>query len=296
MKLPNLPKRKTKAKPEKGTSRSPVRTPRAVEDLYRDMRDRRLLVPTLALLAAIVAVPVMLSASPEEPPPAVAYVPPEGAEAVSPAVLTEQPIGVRDYRERLDELKQKNPFADHFSFPKVDGQSATDTGAGDTGSTTDPGSSVDTSAPTTSNTDLPPTDPGTTDPDGSPDTTQPSDGNDVVLILAPRIDVLAGAVHKRKRIEDVEIGDLLPDRRKAPIAMLMGVSDDLEFAHFVVSDDVTDTTGEGQCRPSARNCEFLRLRDNEKRYFTYGPDDERFSIKVTDIREKVVDRRKVKSS
>ena len=35
------------------------------------------------------------------------------------------------------------------------------------------------------------------------------------------------------------------------------------------------------------------LREDEKRYFTYGPHEKRYSLKITDIREEIVDRRKV---
>ena len=75
--------------------------------------------------------------------------------------------------------------------------------------------------------------------------------------------------------------------------MLAGVSDDLEVATFLVSDDVTETNGDGSCRPGRNDCEFLRLAEGEKRTFIYGPHERKYVVKVTDIREVVVDRRKV---
>jgi hypothetical protein len=292
MKMPTLPKRKSKQETSPGAepkaARAKVRAPRALEDLYRDMRDRRLLLPALALIVAIVTVPVLLR-DPKEPAPAPsAYQPPAGAEAVAPAVLAEQPVGVRDYRKRLDELKSKNPFADSFSVG--------DGGTGG-GELVEPPATPATSTPTTGT----PSDAGSTTPttDVSPTTTDGStaDGSgSEIVVLAPRVDVHAGKFGEPKDIEGVEIGDLLPDRRKAPVAMLLGVSDDLEFADFLVSDDVTKTNGDGSCRPRANDCEFLRLAAGEKRTFIYEPNGRKYVIKVTDIREVIVDRRKVDGS
>ena len=79
-------------------------------DLYRDLVDRRMLVPVIALLVAIVAVPVLLKSEPPAPaPPAAAAAPAEGTDEVSPAVLVSDP-GVRDYSKRLSALKKKNPL------------------------------------------------------------------------------------------------------------------------------------------------------------------------------------------
>jgi hypothetical protein len=284
VKLPSVKKPKLKRAPGPSkAARKSVRVPRPVEDLYRDMRDRRLLLPALALLVATAAVPFFLSAKGEPAPNPVPFSVPAGSEAVAPAVLAEQESGVRDYRERLDELKSKNPFASDAEPAETSSDGLEEGPVDPVGETVTPGAT--TPDPTTVGPAPVPSveDPVTVAPPADPE----------LVILAPRIDVLAGKVHSRKRIEDVEIGDLLPHRRKAPVAMLIGVSDDLKAAHFVVSGDVTETDGDGQCRPRANACEFLQLKDGEKRYFTFGPDEQRYSLKVTAIREVIVDRRKV---
>ena len=286
MKMPSLPKRKPKsdtaasAKPK--VSKTRVRAPRALEDLYRDMRDRRLLLPALALIIAIVAVPILLTTPKEPAPGPAAFQLPEGSEAVTPAVLAEEQVGVRDYRKRLDELKSKNPFADSFTVPGNSG----DSGGGEL---VDPPAASPASAPassTSSDSVVPLQSSG-----GSAN--DPGASGDELLILAPRVDVSAGAFGKPRDIEDVEIGDLLPSRHTAPVVMLIGVSDDLEHAHFLVSEDVSSTAGDGSCRPRANDCEFLRLADGDKRTFIYGPNGKKYVVKVTDIREEVVGRRKV---
>jgi hypothetical protein len=290
MKLPNLPKRKpnpTKAQSSAAKSGSSVRVPRVAEDLYRDMRDRRLLLPALLLVVAIIAVPVALKSPKEAPPQAAAFVAPEGSEQVAPAVLTEQPIGVRDYRERLDELKSRNPFAGDFAFPEEKSAPA-DMAPVDVRVTPPP--STDVGGPSGGGDTTGPTSPST---QSSPPADTGGTANEV-LILAPRIDINAGRVGQRKKITDVEIGDLVPNRKHAPVAMFLGATTNLKYANFLVSDDVTETSGAGRCRPAANQCEFLRLKVDQKRYFTFGPDEARYSIKVTEIREEIVDRRKVK--
>jgi hypothetical protein len=284
-----------KPKPEKPPKAAPkrqVRAPAFAEDLYRDMRDRRLLLPALALVIAIAAVPVLLTEPKEDAPPAPAAVAPEGSEAVSAAVLTEESVGVRDYRERLEGLKSKNPFADDFSFP--DGQTGE--------SEPDAGEPVSPSEPTTSSVPTaPPT--GATDTGGTTPTAPPTDpGSDTssvereLLLIEPRIDVRGGPVGERKRIKDVAPGDLVPSSRHAPIAMFVTATPDLTEVTFVVSQDVTETEGDGKCRPRRNQCEFLTLREDEKQYFTFGPHEKRYSLKITDIREEVVDRRKVEGA
>jgi hypothetical protein len=289
MKMPSLPKRNPKptdASVKSKAAKSQVRVPRAVEDLFRDMRDRRLLLPALALIVAIAAVPMLLKTPKEAAPAPAAYQAPEGSEAVAPAVLAEQEAGVRDYRERLDELKSKNPFADGSA-----GEGAADSS---TGELVDPPAAPSTSPapiPSSTSTDAVPTQPS--GDVSEPATGTPDSGSDELVILAPRIDVRAGKFGKPRDIEGVAVGDLLPSRRTAPVVTLIGVSDDLKDAIFLISDDVTDTNGDGSCRPRQNSCEFLRLADGEKRTFIYGTHDRKYVVKVTDIREEIVDRRKV---
>ena len=83
------------------------------------MRDRRLIIPAVALLVAIAAVPIVLGSSSESSVTPPATVADPDAVAVEPAVLAVQEIGVRDYRKRLSELEQKNPFGSRFD-PKPD--------------------------------------------------------------------------------------------------------------------------------------------------------------------------------
>jgi len=290
MKRPDLSKLKPKSKPKTAAKpRGAIKAPPFLDDLYRDMRDRRLLLPALALIVAIVAVPVALSASKEPAPAPVAFVPPEGAEAVTPAVLAEQPGGIRDYRERLDELKSKNPFesaasaaaattsgdpADIIVTPTPDSAAT-----GSTSGTTSPSTPAETPVPSD----------GSAPPDSSSGGGEPKTE---IRVAVPRLDVAAGKQGDARAINDVKPGDLLPSKRNAPIAMFLGASSNLKFAHFAISDNVTEARGDGRCRPRPNDCEFLRLSEGEKRTFVYGEDGDRYTLKVTDIREELIRPRK----
>ena len=98
---------------------SRIKPPEFLSDVYRDLRDRHLLLPRLALLIALIAVPILLKGS--DPPPHRA---PGGAGAdrgksssLTAAVLADDAVSVRNYRKRLEELKSKNPFKPQFEVP-----------------------------------------------------------------------------------------------------------------------------------------------------------------------------------
>ena len=302
MKLPKL------ELPGKGRGKGETATPGAkaaksrsltappfVENVYRDLRDRHLLVPVVLLLVALVAVPALLRSSTEPAAPAAVPVIPEEATAVEPAVLAEQLGGVRDYRKRLDALKQSNPFDQQFLTPTpkaeaiedTEGSSIVDstpgTGAGTTG-TTDPAGTGGTGTTTGGSTTVD-TDPSTTPTD---DGDGDDDGGSNKHFYSFRVDVVIAHDGKRKKYEAVKPGQLVPDRN-TPIAMFLGAPINAEWARFILSSDVGATEGDGHCAPSANNCQFLKLAPDEKRVVEYGPDAEKYSITVTDIRRVLIE-------
>jgi hypothetical protein len=240
------------------------------------MRDRRLIVPAVALLVAILAVPVVLSSDPDPVAPAAPLPPDPAAAAVEPGVLAVQEVGVRDYRERLDSLGRKNPFGDQFE-EKAAGGAAEASALAAPDEATVP---VD-SAPAAPGSDTP----GVTSPSGNsgPTPPPPPDDEEIEYVLVPRIDVEVGVVDRdrRKTIEGVKSGDLLPSK-EAPVAMFLGNSDDSSVAELLVSRDVSNVNGEGRCKPGKNNCEFLRLGDGDVAYLRYA-DGKRYKVLVKNI-------------
>jgi hypothetical protein len=254
-------------------------------DLYRDLVDRRLLFPLIALVVAIVAVPILLSSSAEPPvAPAAPQADLDGTTAVDAAVIVSD-TGIRNYRERLEELKTKNPFEQQYAgTPAADG-TATDpvTGSGlpDSGSPSDTstssgstGGSVDVSTG------------GPTVQTGPPSTV-PSEQPEVetsVRFFADRVDVKVGPIGHTKILRDVRHLDFLPDD-KTPVAAFLGLAGGPDHAIFSINPAVIESGGDGSCAPKeADGCQYLNLAIGDERFFKYGfgDDAETYRLKLLD--------------
>ena len=276
MKLPEFPKRKVKA-PASGRA-TKLQAPAFLDDLYRDMRDRRLIIPAVVLLIAILALPALLSQSADSTVTTPVPVDDPTAVAVEPAVLAVQEAGVRDFRERLDSLQRKNPFGSRFDPQPVDD-------LGPPGELVEPpessiaGDGGGTAAPVPGAVDTPtePTDPAA--PSDPPSPVDPADP----YVLVPRVDVVVGVVDRERRqtIENVRGGDLLPSRQ-VPVVMYLGNTEDSKYAEFLVSRDVAKVSGEGKCRPEPEDCEFLRLGQGDTAYLNFA-DGNRYVLRVKKI-------------
>lgn len=279
------------------------------KNLYRDLQDRHLLLPALALLVALVAVPKLLAKDAETPPPPPAPAAQTDASEISSAVLADNQVSVRDYRKRLDELKTKNPFKQQLTQPVggttgttgAVGPTSTDTGAGtptDTGATptptpTPPDTGVIT-PPTTGTT-------GTTGPDGSGNGngngngTHGGDGNNpagpdikvVNHLYTRRVDLLIGPEGNPKVKTNVMPMTTLPDDAN-PLAAYLGTDEKGKRAAFVVSKDVTLIGGDGACVPSPENCLFITLEKGETATLTVGDpntDGQTYELRLVAIRK-----------
>lgn len=251
-----------------------VKAPTFANNLYRDMRDRKLLVPVLALAVALLAVPLVLSSSSTTTAPATSAVP-GGASSghedpTSPAVLTEQ-VGITDYRKRLEQRTRKDPFRRHFtSLPKgakLDTSSSLSTAT--TSADTTVSSSVEPATSSGSST-------VSSSVSSSPGSgSSPSTGNDddepVLFFVKRRIDVKVGplgSVMDKKRVKQLSF---LPSGG-APLVAYLGTNESGTRALFDVSSDVTSASGDGECRPSPSMCRFLSLKEGEVEKFDYAPD------------------------
>ena len=284
-----------------------IRPPQFFHDLYRDLRDRRLFFPAIALLLCLVAVPVLLGGGtgPAAVPLPV-VVDPDEAVAVQSAVLVEE-SGIRNYRQRLEALAEKNPFEQKFALPDAGGTDATTAAATDTSgssaadaSTPSSISSPSSSPPPTgadSSSPAPSVSPSTsavggdtpidpsTDPTGS--STDPTgEPAPEIRFYAGRVDVSIGPVGDRKVIEDIGYLNFLPND-KAPVVAFLGlVGGGGERAVFSISSDVSEIKGdEGSCAPKKpAPCQFLTLKVGEERVLSYGPDAEAYRLKLLDTR------------
>jgi len=266
-----------------------VRTPQLLTDLYRDLRDRRLLVPALALVAALIAVPMALSSSatpsPTAPVTAPAASAPGEETAAEPAVLTRQ-LGVTDYRKRLERLKGKNPFRQQFTLPEVTSKvqqsslnepsGVTTSGGGSTStSSTDQTASTATTSPET-----------TTSPSSEPSggAQKPTTTTEVIL---RRIDVKVGPEGDLVKETGVKQLKMLPSST-TPVVIFLGTSESGGRAFFLVSSDVTAVSGDGACLATTPTCQVLTLKVGETASFDYAPDTLTYKLRLLAIRDVVV--------
>ena len=283
---------------------SRIEPPKLLLDLYRDLRDRRLLAPVIALVVAILAVPVLLGGSEAAAPPAPVATPlsAEGA-AVEPAVLVEQ-SGIRNYRERLAALKAKNPFQQQFVLPAnaPAGSDPTEASSADAVISEDaassgglPASTSSPAAPTpsavspdesVSSSAIDPASGSTTDPVSNPSSaapaTEPPPAPPKIRFYAGRIDVSMGPIGEGVEFNDVRYLSFLPND-EAPVVAYVGLLEGGDQAIFSVSSAVSMGRGEGSCAPKKpAPCQFLTLKVGEERYMTYGTDGATYRLKLLD--------------
>jgi hypothetical protein len=253
-----------------------VQTPQLLTDLYRDLRDRRLLVPALVLVVALIAVPVALSSSsattaPPAPAPAATAGGSEGETATSPAVLTEE-LGVTDYRKRLEQLQGNNPFQQQFALPEVTSkvEESSATAPVTTGATTSGGGSTSTSVtaePTSTSSTQP--DPGT-----PPSSSKPSGNDPEPTLYVFEADLAIGLPGDLSRRKHVGLGKFQPSNSKPMIAFI-GATEGMKHGLFVVSDEVSLIDTDGRCVPGPNNCRLLRLKIGDEAKLAYAPEDGR---------------------
>jgi hypothetical protein len=276
-----------------------MKPPRFLNDLYRDLRDRHLLPLVGVLIVAIIAVPLLLS-SDSEVPSASSDAAAQAAALETqdlptlPAVLASTP-GLRDYRDRLARLHEKNPFRQPVAdLPKVNGagHAATVPSASELGSDPAAGSAsggtglsetireavTQTSTQTTTTT--------TQTAGGNGNGSNGGSGsNQDGQWFTYRVDVLTGPAGDTQRRQNVKRFTVLPSRSN-PVALFLGVEEGGKKANFMVSPDVVDSRGDGTCLPDPSQCEFLTLKAGDERKFEYAPTGEpdTFVIEIKDIR------------
>jgi hypothetical protein len=266
-----------------------MRAPQLLTDLYRDLRDRRLLVPALALVAALIAVPMALSSSATPSPTAPATAPaagqPDKATAAEPAVLTRQ-LGVTDYRRRLERLKGKNPFHQQFTLPEVTSKLQQSSLNEPSGVTTSGGGATSTPA-TAQATSTSNTSPGAATP--TPPSSEPSHDaqKPTTEVILRRIDVKVGPEGDLVKKTGVEQLKMLPSST-TPVVIFLGTSESGGRAFFLVSSDVTAVSGEGACLATTPTCQFLTLKEGETASFDYAPDSLTYKLRLLAIRDVVV--------
>jgi hypothetical protein len=262
----------------------------SLRGLWEELVERRLWPVAIALVVALVALPVLL-AKPAGNAPAPAPASPATGTPSSPLAAFQPAVSLggkksSEIRKDLSRFHAKDPFAPKgasFSGSSAAG-TATVTGttgasgvaavAGDTGSSGAGTTTTDTGiAPTGSS--------------GSPSGSSGSQGGSTgVTYYTYTADVRFGKTGEDKAMTLTRFRAL--PTTDNPIVVFMGVRNDGETAVFLVSASAT-TTGDGDCRPSEDACTFLYMkRDDKQTIETVGTDGSvvDYDLELTDVNVK----------
>jgi hypothetical protein len=270
--------------------RGSVKMPAFLEDLFYDLRERRLLAPLALLVVAILAVPFVLGGGSEEPAPAPdasAVVPPALGTSGAKLTVVEAKPGLRDYRKRLAGRQPTNPFKQHYTSPQVAGAELDEDSSSQTATVTTGGS---TGSPSGEAIPTPST--------GTPAPAPTSGSTGRLTFFAWGISAWiskagGGNAKPNGKPESSVKHKVLPQTtlpgRKAPVVTYMGLSrkaaqkDDEARALLLVSDDVTLVTGEAKCMAGGNVCQLIEAQPGVPISFVYGANETRYTIKVLKI-------------
>jgi hypothetical protein len=271
-----------------------VRRPQFLENLYRDMRDRHLLLPAVLLIVALIAVPILLgSQSSRSVPPTSTSGTNASASAATPAVVTRE-IGVTNYRKRLEELQTKNPFHQQYTQPSAEAAlNATSTGgAGSASATGDvSGTSVSGSTSSVSGSQVASPSPSISAGSSGGTSSSPPQTTHVpkpqLRAYAWRVSVKVGEPGHLKERPEVQRLAMLPSQGK-PVATFIGATETGDKALFVVSPEVDSVKGDARCLPSSSSCRFVVMKPGDKANFHYAPNGKRYNLVLVDTHAVVV--------
>jgi hypothetical protein len=263
--------------------------------LLKELKESRLWLLALALVVALVAIPVVLSKPAKSGSTAgTSPTPAAGAAAVPELrpIATVTPASIRTERKSVTRLSRKNPFA---PLGRVQDEAVGGSAPGGLGSTASIGATGDTGA-TTGGTGTAGTTTGTTGSTGGGSTPSTGStgggstgGGSTVSYYTYVADVKFGEVGKTKQ-HDVRQLRALPSS-DLPVVVFMGATSEGDTAVFLVTSGAA-VTGEGKCKPSPEECVFLYLKPDESASIAVGDTTgalTTYELKLNEIKVKKLD-------
>jgi hypothetical protein len=274
---------------------SELKVPAVLQDLYKDLRDRRLLPVIALILVAIVATPFLLGGSEEEAPPAPAAPLGGGGVAHDAAALTVLPAepGLREPSKRLAGRAAKDPFNQQYSGPVLHEGSApapesagAESGSGGSGETVVESSSGGGSSAAPAPESAPVESGG-----GGSGSTAPPSGELRLFTFAADIKVSHTEVTKsgQKKMsapetrEEVLPTTPLPGKKSPALTYLGADPKSAKRALMLVSPEVESLLGDGTCVSGTTTCQLLALDPGMPEVVEYGPNGVRYKIEVVKI-------------
>jgi hypothetical protein len=242
-------------------------------DVVYDLRSKNLLLPAVALLVALVAVPVLIARSGSDGS-AGAYGLGGATSATTPpesenAVVAYTP-GVRNFKKRLSHLGPKNPFTQQYTNSAAPSPGADSLGQALSDSSTSGSSGVGGGSTGGGNSGGGGNSPGKV--------TQQK-----TTYFWWESDVQVGeAGTPLTTMNSVKPFQFLPSPDKPVLTYIGTVSG--SQAVFLVSNDVSSIGGEGTCFPSVDACQLLGLNPGKGADLIYGPDGKTYHVQVLQVR------------
>ncbi|HET9120299.1 MAG TPA: hypothetical protein VFN72_07170 [Solirubrobacterales bacterium] len=246
-------------------------------DVVYDLRNRNLLLIVVALLVALIAVPVLITRGGSSGPALSTGF--GTADSSSPetesAVVAYQP-GIRNYKQRLKHLSAKNPFAQQYT-------------SAPNSSNSDPLSQIFSDSSTSGPTGV---GGGTTGGGGTGDggTGGSGGGKSPGKVTEPKTsyfwwesDIQVGeSGGELTTMNNVKPFQFLP-AADTPVLTYIGTVSQSQ-AVFLVSKDVVSVGGEGTCFPSVDACQLLGLDGGKGADLIYGPNGKTYHVQVLRVR------------
>lgn len=242
------------------------------QDVWHDLREKRLWPLAVLLMLAIVAIPALLTKSAAQPP---------SSEPVATAPAPDERVTVTldgddaassGTGSSLDGFAKGDPFtppariadgADSATTSTTTGP--TDDAAGQGGGT---GGSGDVGSPPFS-------------PPGAPIDVEPPRTRTETAEYEYVADVSFWTGDRRREIRGLRKLDMLPNQ-SAPVLIFMGTAGDGGNAVFLV-DSTLRAAGEGRCVPSPANCAYVHLGPGSEHAFTTVEGDS-YRLRIDEIR------------
>lgn len=283
-----------------------LKVPAGLEDLYQDLRDRRLLPLVALILVGIVATPFLLGGgSDEEELTPGAEVPLEASTSSAPdnslPVVQAQP-GLRDYRKRLRHRRAHDPFKPQYTGPvlagtQLGGSSET------TAITTETTTSESSGSATVESTPAPVPSPSGGSSGGAPAESGKGNGNagsdnsgnagnGQLTSYAFAIDVKITKTAtepdgKKSKPEEIEKDRVLPPTalpgEKIQVVTYMGISPKTKKPLLLVSEEVESVFGETDCLAGSGRCQLIEVEPKMPITFVYGENAVRYKLVVQKI-------------
>jgi hypothetical protein len=230
------------------------------KNVLSDLVEKRLWPVAIALVAALVAVPIVLGGGSDDAGTPVASA--TAGTATTAGTSQSEVISLEEQAagkvQRAGSLK--NPFVQHHQ-PKVTTTSTTATTSTTSSAPSESsGSTGSAPASTGGTTDTPSTTKTTPTTTTKTPTTPAADSDDTY-----RVDLTFGESGAEKKHANVARLTPLPSSDN-PFFVYLGLADDKQSAIFLVDADAVPT-GDGKCTPSDDSCEQVALKEGDVEFF-----------------------------